>query len=91
MEILTPLREDPVQKNSKYISRVEKKFGVIDPIVRQVTTLSTSEPDPWSDENTRKDQLSDPEIKPNIEFKESSDVKLSWQDIAPFYLTTKRY
>ncbi|GFU89540.1 hypothetical protein TNCV_4803021 [Trichonephila clavipes] len=47
--------------------------------------------DPWSDESVRKDQLADPEIKPNIEFKESSDEKPSWQDIAPFHPTTKRY
>ncbi|GFY08155.1 retrovirus-related Pol polyprotein from transposon 412 [Trichonephila clavipes] len=71
--------------------RVEKKFGVIDPIVRQVTTPSTLALDPWSDESTRKDQLADPEIKPIIEFKKSSDEKSSWQDIAPFYPTTKRY
>ncbi|GFT40299.1 gag-pol [Trichonephila clavipes] len=35
-------------ENCKYCSRIEKKFGVIDPIVRQVTTLSTSALDPWS-------------------------------------------
>ncbi|GFX15549.1 retrovirus-related Pol polyprotein from transposon 412 [Trichonephila clavipes] len=39
----------------------------------------------------RKDQLADPEIKPIIEFKESSDEKPIWQDIAPFHSTTKRY
>ncbi|GFT35266.1 retrovirus-related Pol polyprotein from transposon 412 [Trichonephila clavipes] len=71
--------------------RVEKKFGVIDPVVRQVTTPSTSALDPWSDESVRKDQLAGPEIKPIIEFKESSDEKPSWQDIAPFHPTTKRY
>ncbi|GFW87604.1 hypothetical protein TNCV_4485691 [Trichonephila clavipes] len=37
------------------------------------------------------DQLADLEIKPIIEFKESSDEKPSWQDIAPFHPTTKRY
>ncbi|GFW26316.1 retrovirus-related Pol polyprotein from transposon 412 [Trichonephila clavipes] len=35
--------------------------------------------------------MADPEIKPIIEFKESSDEKPSWQDIASFHLTTKRY
>ncbi|GFY21664.1 integrase_H2C2 domain-containing protein [Trichonephila clavipes] len=73
------------------ILRVEKKFGVIDPVVRQVTTPSTSALDPWSDESVQKDQLADPEIKPIMEFKESSDEKPSWQDIAPFHPTTKRY
>ncbi|GFY02121.1 uncharacterized protein TNCV_5099821 [Trichonephila clavipes] len=63
----------PCPENSKYCSRVGKKFGVIDPIVHQVTTLSTSALDPWSDESVRKDQLVDPEIKPTREFKESSD------------------
>ncbi|GFY24489.1 retrovirus-related Pol polyprotein from transposon 412 [Trichonephila clavipes] len=71
--------------------RVGHKFGVIDPVVRQVATPSTSALDPWSDESVRKDQLADPEIKLIMEFKESSDEKPSWQDIAPFYPTTKRY
>ncbi|GFU95016.1 gag-pol [Trichonephila clavipes] len=76
----------PCPENSKYCSRVEKKFGVIDQVVRQVTTPSTSELD-----SVRKDQLDDPEIKPIIEFNESSDEKPAWQDIAPFHPTTKRY
>ncbi|GFV79398.1 uncharacterized protein TNCV_1903701 [Trichonephila clavipes] len=37
------------------------------------------------------DQQGDPEIKPIIEFKELSDEKPSWQDIASFQPTTKRY
>ncbi|GFY27823.1 uncharacterized protein TNCV_242881 [Trichonephila clavipes] len=62
----------PCSKSCKNLSnslRVEKKFDVINPIVRQVTTPSTSTLDPWSDESFRKDQLADPEIKPIIEFK----------------------
>ncbi|GFW24345.1 integrase_H2C2 domain-containing protein [Trichonephila clavipes] len=84
----------PCSESSKNLSnslRVEKKFGVIDPIVCQVTPPSTLALDPWSDETVRKDQLADPEIKPIIEFKESFDEKPSWQDIAPFHPTTKRY
>ncbi|GFU80972.1 retrovirus-related Pol polyprotein from transposon 412 [Trichonephila clavipes] len=84
----------PCSESSKNLSnslRVEKKFAVIDPVVRQVTTPSTSALDPWSDESVQKDQLADPEIKPIIEFKVSSDEKPSWQDIAPFHPTTKRY
>ncbi|GFW14980.1 uncharacterized protein TNCV_4659411 [Trichonephila clavipes] len=84
----------PCSESSKNLSnslRVEKKFGVKYPIVRQVTAPSTSALDPWSDESVRKDQLADPEIKPIIEFQESSDEKPSWQDIAPFHPTTKRY
>ncbi|GFW90371.1 retrovirus-related Pol polyprotein from transposon 412 [Trichonephila clavipes] len=79
----------PCPESCKYCSRIEKKFGVIGPIVRQVTTPSTSALDPWSDESIQKDQLADPEIKTIIEFKESSDEKPSWQDIAPFHPTTK--
>ncbi|GFX79068.1 retrovirus-related Pol polyprotein from transposon 17.6 [Trichonephila clavipes] len=75
----------------KYCSRIEKKFGVIGPIVPQVTTPSKSALDPWSKESVRKDQLAHPEIKPIIEFKESSDEKPSWQHIAPFHPTTKHY
>ncbi|GFU62527.1 retrovirus-related Pol polyprotein from transposon 17.6 [Trichonephila clavipes] len=81
----------PCPESCKYCSRIEKKFGVIGPIVRQVTTPSTSAYDPWSDESVRKDQLADSKIKPIIEFKESSDEKRSWQEIAPFHPTTKRY
>ncbi|GFT14495.1 uncharacterized protein TNCV_4004521 [Trichonephila clavipes] len=88
------LSKRPCSENSKNLSnslRVEKKWGIIDPIVRQVTTPSTSALDPWSDESVRKDQLADPEIKPIIAFKETSDEKPSWQDIASFHPTTKRY
>ncbi|GFV39644.1 retrovirus-related Pol polyprotein from transposon 412 [Trichonephila clavipes] len=68
-----------------------KEIWRIDPIVCQVTTPSTSALDPWSDESVQKDQLAHPEIKPIIEFKESSDEKSSWQDIALLYPTMKRY
>ncbi|KAF8778942.1 Transposon Ty3-G Gag-Pol polyprotein like [Argiope bruennichi] len=85
------LLKRPCSENCNYCSRVEKKFCMVDPVVRQVTTPSISESDPWSDESARKDQLADPEIKPTIEFKESTGGKPSWQDIAPFHPTTKRY
>ncbi|GFX69652.1 retrovirus-related Pol polyprotein from transposon opus [Trichonephila clavipes] len=85
------LSKRPYSESCKHCSRIEKKFDGKDPIVRQVTALLTSALDPWSDESIRKDQLADPEIKPIIEFKESSDEKPSWQDIASLYPTTKRY
>ncbi|GFW15775.1 gag-pol [Trichonephila clavipes] len=81
----------PCPENSKYCSRIKKKFGIIDQVVHQVTIPSISALDPWSDENVQKDQLADPEIKSIIEFKESSDEKPSWQDITPFHPTTKHY
>ncbi|GFX58440.1 uncharacterized protein TNCV_320221 [Trichonephila clavipes] len=71
--------------------RAEKKFGVIDSVVHQVTTPSTSELDPWSGDCAREKHLTDPKIKPIIEFKESSNEKPSWQDIELFHPTTKRY
>ncbi|GFU74527.1 retrovirus-related Pol polyprotein from transposon 412 [Trichonephila clavipes] len=58
------LSRRPSPESCKYCSRIEKKFGVIHPIVRQVTTPSTSALDPWSVESVRKDQLANPEIKP---------------------------
>ncbi|GFW42361.1 gag-pol [Trichonephila clavipes] len=67
----------PCPENSKYCSRVEKKFGVSDPVIRQVSRQTTSELDPWNDESVRKDQLGDSEIKPIIAFKESVDEKQS--------------
>ncbi|GFT77428.1 integrase_H2C2 domain-containing protein [Trichonephila clavipes] len=57
-----PLRRTCLE-NRKYCSRIEKKSGVIDQVVSQVTTLSTAELDPWSDDSVRKDQRADPEIK----------------------------
>ncbi|GFS58380.1 integrase_H2C2 domain-containing protein [Trichonephila clavipes] len=87
----TSLRENLARRTVNTARESKRKFVVIDPIVRQVTTPSTSVLDPWSDESVRKDQLADPEIKPIIEFKESSEEKPSWQDIAPFHPTTKRY
>ncbi|GFV91174.1 integrase_H2C2 domain-containing protein [Trichonephila clavipes] len=81
----------PCPENNKYSLRVEKKFGIIDLVVHQVTMPSTSELNPWSDDSVRKDQLADPKIKPIIEYKESSEEKPSWHDIAPFHPTTKRY
>ncbi|KAF8795485.1 hypothetical protein HNY73_003329 [Argiope bruennichi] len=85
------LSRRPCSENCNYCSTVEKKFAMAEPVVCQVITPSTSESDPWSDESTRKDQLAVPEIKPIIEFKESTGGKPSWQDIAPFHPTTKRY
>ncbi|GFX02265.1 retrovirus-related Pol polyprotein from transposon 17.6 [Trichonephila clavipes] len=50
----------------KFCSRIEKKFGLKEPIVHQVTPPLTSALDPWSDESVRKDQLAESEIKPII-------------------------
>ncbi|GFW78881.1 retrovirus-related Pol polyprotein from transposon 412 [Trichonephila clavipes] len=69
------LSRRPSHESCKYCSRIEKKFGVTQRMFRQVTTPSTYALVPWSDESVQKDQLADPEIKPNIEFKESSDEK----------------
>ncbi|GFX45085.1 hypothetical protein TNCV_3431331 [Trichonephila clavipes] len=44
-KIIAPSRR-PCPENSKYSWRVEQKFGVIDPEVRQVTRPLTSESDP---------------------------------------------
>ncbi|GFX73302.1 retrovirus-related Pol polyprotein from transposon opus [Trichonephila clavipes] len=84
------LSRRPCPESCKYCTRIEKKFGVIGPIA-QVTTPSTSALEPWSYESVQKDQLAVSEIKPIVEFKESSDEKPSWQNIAPFHPTTKRY
>ena len=58
---------------------------------RQVTASSTSKPDPWNDEKLRKAKKEDPDIKAILEFKESSSVRLCWQDISTFSPTAKRY
>ncbi|GFW77956.1 retrovirus-related Pol polyprotein from transposon 17.6 [Trichonephila clavipes] len=84
------LSRRPCPEICKYCSRIQKHFRVKSPIVCKVTAPSTSALDPWSDKSVRKDQLADPEIKPIIEFQESSDEKPSWQEIASFYPKTKR-
>ena len=48
-------------------------------MARQVTASSTSKPDPWSDDGLREAQKEDLDIKPILEFKESSSVRPSWQ------------
>ncbi|GFT07439.1 retrovirus-related Pol polyprotein from transposon 412 [Trichonephila clavipes] len=67
--------------------QVETKY---DYAIRQITTSTATPPDPWV---TRKfeDQMADPDIKPLIEFMESSSNKPSWQDISAYSPTTKQY
>ncbi|GFW56032.1 retrovirus-related Pol polyprotein from transposon 412 [Trichonephila clavipes] len=88
MEMLMPFQEDHAQKNCRYCSRVETKY---DYAIRQITTSTATPPDPWSDEKVREDQMADPDIKPLIEFMESSSNKPSWQDISAYSPTTKQY
>ncbi|GFU03447.1 hypothetical protein TNCV_797461 [Trichonephila clavipes] len=76
MEMLMPFQEDHAQKNCRHCSRVETKY---DYAIRQITTSTATPPDPWSDEKVREDQMADPDIKPLIEFMESSSNKPSWQ------------
>ncbi|GFX48941.1 retrovirus-related Pol polyprotein from transposon 412 [Trichonephila clavipes] len=51
-------------------------------------TTSTATPRSLSDEKVREDQMADPDIKPLIEFMESSSNKPSWQDISAYSPTT---
>ncbi|GFY27864.1 protein NYNRIN [Trichonephila clavipes] len=75
-------------ENCRHCSRVETKY---DYAIRQITTSTATPPDPWSDEKVREDQMADPDIKPLIEFMESSSNKPSWQDISAYSPTTKQY
>ncbi|GFW48863.1 retrovirus-related Pol polyprotein from transposon 412 [Trichonephila clavipes] len=82
------LSRRPCPENCRHCSRVETKY---DYAIRQITTSTATPPDPWSDEKVRKDQMADPDIKPLIEFMESSSNKPSWQDISAYSPTTKQY
>ncbi|GFU53194.1 retrovirus-related Pol polyprotein from transposon 412 [Trichonephila clavipes] len=82
------LSRRPCPKNCRHCSRVETKY---DYAIRQITTSTATPPDPWSDEKVREDQMADPDIKPLIEFMESSSNKPSWQDISAYSPTTKQY
>ncbi|GFT96771.1 retrovirus-related Pol polyprotein from transposon 412 [Trichonephila clavipes] len=82
------LSRRPCPENCRHSSRVETKY---DYAIRQITTSTATPPDPWSDEKVREDQMADPDIKPLIEFMESSSKKPSWQDISAYSPTTKQY
>ncbi|GFX51321.1 retrovirus-related Pol polyprotein from transposon 412 [Trichonephila clavipes] len=82
------LSRRPCPENCRHCSRVETKY---DYAIRQIRTSTATPPDPWSDEKAREDQMADPNIKPLIEFMESSSNKPSWQDILAYSPTTKQY
>ncbi|GFS61079.1 retrovirus-related Pol polyprotein from transposon 412 [Trichonephila clavipes] len=82
------LSRRPCPENCRHCSRVETKY---DYAIRQITTSTATPPDPWSDEKVREDQMADPDIKPLLEFMESSSNKPSWQDISAYSPTTKQY
>ncbi|GFT98290.1 retrovirus-related Pol polyprotein from transposon 412 [Trichonephila clavipes] len=82
------LSRRPCPENCRHCSRLETKY---DYAIRQITTSTATPPDPWSDEKVREDQMADPDIKPLIEFMESSSNKPSWQDISAYSPTTKQY
>ncbi|GFW17170.1 gypsy retrotransposon integrase-like protein 1 [Trichonephila clavipes] len=82
------LSRRPCPENCRHCSRVETKY---DYAIREITTSTATPPDPWSDEKVREDQMADPDIKPLIEFMESSSNKPSWQDISAYSPTTKQY
>ncbi|GFX69136.1 retrovirus-related Pol polyprotein from transposon 412 [Trichonephila clavipes] len=82
------LSRRPCPENRRHCSRAETKY---DYAIRQITTSTATPPDPWSDEKVREDQMADPDIKPLIEFMESSSNKPSWQDISAYSPTTKQY
>ncbi|GFS87188.1 retrovirus-related Pol polyprotein from transposon 297 [Trichonephila clavipes] len=75
------LSRRPCPENCRHCSIVETKY---DYAIRQITTSTATPPDPWSDEKVREDQMADPDIKPLIEFMESSSNKPSWQDISAY-------
>ena len=56
-------------------------------MAHQITVSLTSKPDPWNDDRLRED----PDIKAILEFKESSSVQPSWQDISTLRPTAKHY
>ncbi|GFX59294.1 hypothetical protein TNCV_4217101 [Trichonephila clavipes] len=80
------LSRRPCPENCRHCSRVETKY---DYAIRQITTSTATPPDPWSDEKVREDQMADPDIKPLIEFMESSSNKpkdgktFRWQLVLP--------
>ncbi|GBN52165.1 hypothetical protein AVEN_106182-1 [Araneus ventricosus] len=63
----------------------------ITPIVGQIKDPVPPQTDPWSDKDVREAQMKDPDIKPIIEFMESSNTRPIWQDISSFSPGTKRY
>lgn len=77
------LSRRPCAENCKHCSKIEARC---EPVIRQVSSTHQ-----WTEESIRDSQVEDPEIRPIISFMESGDPKPTWQDIAPFSPTTKRY
>ncbi|GFX01296.1 retrovirus-related Pol polyprotein from transposon 17.6 [Trichonephila clavipes] len=77
------LSRRPCLDSCKHCSRIEKKFGILDQTVHQVTTPSTSALDRCVCVCVC--------VRACVQFKESSDEQPSWQDIAHFHPTKKRY
>ena len=60
--------------------------------MKQVTTSNEiPNANPWDDQNVRKSQMEDPDIRPILEAMEPRKRKPSWQEIAQYSPTTKRY
>ena len=60
-------------------------------MVRQIIASLSLKPHPWSDGGIKEAQKEDLGIKPILEFKESSSVRPSWQDISTYSSTAKLY
>ncbi|XP_035232290.1 uncharacterized protein LOC118204076 [Stegodyphus dumicola] len=57
------LSRKPCPAHCSHCSRAEAKYGLANPNIRQVTSSTSTDPDPWSDENVREDQSADPDMK----------------------------
>lgn len=66
------LSRRPCLEGCRYCTTAEEKYQNVRPIVRQIKDSTPSPPDPWSDKEVRESQMNDPDLKPIIEFLESS-------------------
>lgn len=85
------LSRKPCLEGCRYCATAEEKYQNARPIVRQIKDSTPLQPDLWSDKEVRQSQMNDPDLKPIIEFLESSGSRPTWQDISSFSPGTKRY
>jgi hypothetical protein len=84
------LSRRPCSDNCRYCTKAEKMYGFESPTVRQITA-STSTPDPWSNEQLKKEQREDLDIKPIVEYMGLSSTKPNWQQVSTLSPNTKYY
>lgn len=85
------LSRKPCPEVCKYCTNMENKYGTGTGLSAKALISLAVNSDSWSAEEIHKSQVEDPDIKPILEGKQNGADRPSWQEIAPYGSTTKRY